>query len=410
MKILLSAFACDPNSGSEPYVGWNWLKLLSARHSKLTVLTRRVHQEVLQQTIEKNQMRNVEFIFFDLPVIGGMGHRDRGIKAYYIAWQVLAYFRVLAYCLTNRVKVIHHCTYNVVDFPGFLWAIPGSRFVWGPVGGGQCPPEWASRIYGSGWNRERLRRFIKATIRYNPLVLLGIWRASVVLVANDETLARIPERFRGKCQKMLETAINVPPGRAARSADGASGQAVRLLWVGQIERRKAVGILLDAISALSLRRGGTDGITVDVIGEGPDMQREIQRAEKLGIRSAVNFLGAQPFHKMSDFYARADMFVFTSVQDTSGNVVLEALSHGLPVVAINHQGAKEILRDGGGLLVEPEDYGTVVEGFSQYIEAALDGKLDLHGLSEAGLKNISLNHSWGRKGEDIRVIYDEIFS
>jgi hypothetical protein len=66
----------------------------------------------------------------------------------------MAFHKILLYHLAGigRVKVIslqarhsseliHHVTYNNIDVPGFLWLVPRTRFVWGPVGGGQVAPD-----------------------------------------------------------------------------------------------------------------------------------------------------------------------------------------------------------------------------------------------------------------------------
>ena len=64
-----------------------------------------------------------------------------------------------------------------------------------------------------------------------------------------------------------------------------------------------------------------------------------------------------------------------SVQDTSGNVVIEALGNGVPVVALNHQGSQVMLKHGGGILIDITSYDQVVSSFRDAI-VGLDANRD----------------------------------
>lgn len=68
---------------------------------------------------------------------------------------------------------------------------------------------------------------------------------------------------------------------------------------------------------------------------------------------------ALSYDEVNSLYDNADVFVFTSLRDTSGNVVLEAMSHGLPVIAINHHGVGEIVTDETGIRIDPVSYDSV---------------------------------------------------
>ena len=66
---------------------------------------------------------------------------------------------------------------------------------------------------------------------------------------------------------------------------------------------------------------------------------------------------------MSNLFFESDVFVFTSLRDTTGSVVLEALAAGVPVVAPDHQGVGDVVNDDCGVLVPVTDYGSMVDGY-----------------------------------------------
>ena len=123
---------------------------------------------------------------------------------------------------------------------------------------------------------------------------------------------------------------------------GAQGKVI--LYVGRISKEKE----LDFFSQVVRRMGSESGTTFAFVGEGPFLP-ELRKKLPQGI-----FTGALQGEDLSRAYASADLFVFPSTTDTYGNVVIEALASGMPVLVSDKGGPKELLRD-------PED-GQVVTG------------------------------------------------
>lgn len=408
-NVLISGFACDPSMGSEPYVGWNWLRqILNVSTGQVVLLTRKMHERPVREALEPAFSARLEIVAFDLPGCAEMEHRHSLMKLYYIFWQFAALFVVLGYQLRHRsLAVIHQCTYNVIDMPGFLWAIPSTRFIWGPVGGGQIPPAWSKPLYGRSWIKQRWRALMKRSLRFNPYICLASYFSSSILVANEDTMGMLPRFARGRCIKCLETAVNGVRFVSPRPHE--PKDSFTLLWVGQLEPRKGLTLLLDVISMIknshprAYRR-----LKVKVLGTGPEEQKATREVAMLGLVGKVELLGALPFAEVQPLYEAADLFVFTSVQDTSGNVLLESLASGLPAVALNHQGAREILQAGGGRLIDADTYLEAVTEFVRAIVELMDAPQTLSAYSQAGLDNIQDHFLWEQKGRLFRKLLDEL--
>lgn len=406
-KALISAFACDPNMGSEPYVGWNWLlQTLRATEQNVVLLTRHMHEAPILRNLPPEFHARLEILSFDIWGARSLDHRHRRMKAYYVLWQIAAFFLVMARQLTKYdISIIHQCTYNVADMPGFLWAVPGAHFIWGPIGGGQVPPSWAEHIYGKHWPRELRRARMKRLIRWNPLVIMASIKADKILVANEDTLNALPNLSRKKAIKSLETAISAP----VLNGEKVHNSQWNILWVGQLESRKALQILIDAIALMKQKDPELYSMTtVTVIGTGPNEEELKNLCQNLEVEEKLKFTGPIPYTAVQQAYKSADLFAFTSVQDTSGNVLLEAMANGVPCIAFNHQGAREILSQGGGILINANCYKDAVHGFYGAISSTLKDTGRMQEMSSQAITSIEKNFLWNHKTPLLAEIYNEI--
>ena len=147
------------------------------------------------------------------------------------------------------------------------------------------------------------------------------------------------------------------PDRAGRDrvrrALGFGPDDVVIGHVSRLAAEKNVGYLARALKAVG---EGRPNVRFLFVGDGParpDLEREMG--------PNARFVGYQGGEDLADHYAAADLFAFASLTETFGNVVLEALASGLPVVAIRAGGVGEIVRPGEtGILVEPGDAPSVM--------------------------------------------------
>jgi glycosyltransferase involved in cell wall biosynthesis len=157
-----------------------------------------------------------------------------------------------------------------------------------------------------------------------------------------------------------ERATVVPNALPTVSASASSGQlrdrldlnGTTLAFVGRLGPQKALDVAVEAVSA-------ADGVTLLVVGEGPDRARLEGSA---GDR--VRFLGALPRQEVLDVLAASDALLLSSSWENLPHTVMEALGVGTPVIATSVGGVPELVTDGvNGLLVEPGD----VEGLTAAI-------------------------------------------
>ncbi len=151
---------------------------------------------------------------------------------------------------------------------------------------------------------------------------------------------------------------DVVPDAIANSGDGPV-----LLSVGRLGKEKNLDLLLDAFAKLGDR---WPHARLLIVGDGPHRAELEQRAGTLGIGDRVAFLGALEQRELGPYYRNADLFVFTSVTETQGLVIVEALAHGLPVVAVDCPVSREIIVGDAGLLTQA-DAGAFAAALAEFL-------------------------------------------
>lgn len=172
----------------------------------------------------------------------------------------------------------------------------------------------------------------------------------------------------------------------------------RLLWVSRLDPQKGFAILVQAF-ALLLREH--PDLSLVVVGDGHD--RHAIGALSEAERARVEMLGAIPHEDLpSWFYGAADVFVAPATgQESFGYILVEAMAAGLPVVASDIAGYREVVRGGiEGLLVPPGDPPRLAEAVARVVsDPALAAR-----LSEAGRAR-AVEFGWDRIVPRIEAVY-----
>jgi O-antigen/teichoic acid export membrane protein len=334
-RIVAFAYACEPERGSEPGAGWMWARLL-AELGDVWILTRTRHrlgiEAGLAQAPERERMH---FLYVDLPLEARLSKRRKrtpraAIWSYfhYFAWQVVASRRARKLRPRIQFDLAWHLTFASA-WMGSLAPMAAKTFVYGPVGGGVGVPWRLLPSTGFAGTVFELRRQIARSLgRYlNPLARLAWNRASLILVQNPETRAWLPRRHRGKALVFPNIVLDELPTLTDKSSTGPPVA----LYAGRLIPWKGVSLALEAIAR-------TEDWTLLICGDGPDERRLRLMASRLRIAERVQFLGWQSRDTVFHLMESADAFLFASLHDDGGWVVVEAMGCGLPVVCLDRGG------------------------------------------------------------------------
>ncbi|MEE8533635.1 MAG: glycosyltransferase, partial [Alphaproteobacteria bacterium] len=280
MKVLLSAYACEPGKGSEPGVGWMWARGLARLGHEVWVLTRANNRSPIEAAAPP-QADRLHFLYYDLPAWARWWKRGgRGVRLYYLLWQWGAYRYAREIHARERFDRVHHVTFVSVRQPSFMGRL-GAPFVFGPVAGGEHAP-WRLRL-GCGWRGlalDALRDVANALVRFDPLMATTFRAAERIYVTSEQTLALIPRRYRHKADVELAIGWDGEPGAASAERGGDAGAALRVLCVGRLVYWKGLHLGLAAFRRLL---DAEPDARLVVVGDGTDETRLKGLAEALGI-------------------------------------------------------------------------------------------------------------------------------
>ncbi|MFT4833245.1 MAG: glycosyltransferase involved in cell wall biosynthesis [Psychroserpens sp.] len=150
-------------------------------------------------------------------------------------------------------------------------------------------------------------------------------------------------------------------------------EKIKILFVSRLFHYKETDMLIRLSHILP------QNVLLIITGEGP----EREKMEKESNKKNTLFTGKLVGHELSEVYASADIFVFPSLTDTFGNVVLEAMASGLPVIAANAGGPKNIVKHGEtGYLIEPKNE----QAFNDHIRKLSEDKALFNNMKSKALQ------------------------
>ncbi len=331
MRVLLSAYACEPDKGSEPEIGFRALLAAASRH-EVWVLLNDVGVPPLERYLHRSGLRERVHLH---PIPLGVVPQTVGHVRYhwhYDRWQRRA--AAVAAQLDRRVgfDLTHHVTLAT------HWTRPGvamvaKPFVWGPVGGGVEPPLSLLSELGVVGSGVHLTRFLgRVTMGAFPPVRAAGRQALVVFAQNPATARRMRTRVPVEVLSNA-TAVELDgwPPSGPRTAD--------VLVVGRLLSWKAVPLAVRAWKYVSHPRA-----TLRVYGEGPDRPRIDRAIRRWGLEDRVRVEGWVSRREVLRQIATAGAVLHPSLHDEAGMAIAEALSLGTPVVCLDHGGPGEIIR------------------------------------------------------------------
>lgn len=415
MKVLLLAYECSPSRGSEWAVGWGRL-LQAARAAEVHVITAEANLPGLRRAEADGLLPANATVH--TPAIGDrlrtrLQHRGTSDYNYGAlrAWHKCALSLARQLHAEHGFDVVHQSTVCTFREPGEGWRL-GIPFVWGPFGGTQNFPVRMLPLLPPGDALYEAARSVanRLVLRFHPRVRSAARRAATILGANSTNAADTARAFGRPVELLLETALDevgVPcrkrfAARLAAQEQGRPMPPLRLLWSGQLRPRKALPVLLRALALLQ-----DVPFTLDVLGDGSEQARWQHMTQALGLQAHVHFRGRLPLQQAVAAVAQADLFCFTSLRDTSGNVVLEALAAGVPVLAFHHQGAADMVSPRCGICIPVTTPQIAIAAWADALRALATDPARLLQLSE-GATAQARQFLWSGNGDRINAVYRQV--
>lgn len=402
LTVLINAYACSPNMGSEPGMGWNWCVNL-AKYCELYIITEgefKGNIETALQTLP--QAENMHFYYNSVPdkvreMCWNQG--DWRFYKHYKKWQYKTYEIALDIIVHNKIDIVHQL--NMIGFrePGYLWKIKDIPFVWGPIGGLK---QFPILYLNDGGIKMLLFNLIKNGInklqlKYSRRVHKAINHASVLISSIPDSYIAIKKSFG------LETYIITETGCfdvEVKQMHNFNSKTLKLLWVGKFDYRKRLDLALRIISSLDI------DVQLIICGTGDEKQitKYKQLCESLKITRKVVWKGFLPNKDVHELMSLADLLLFTSVSEDTSTVVLEAITYQLPVLCFNACGFGYVINDKVGRKVPLTNPIQSIDDFASIIKHLYDNRDEIKEMSDNCIKRAN-ELSWENKAKQVFDMY-----
>ena len=400
-RILQIAYVCDPDISMESRIGW-YRAIHAAQSANVTVLYGDgPDAEKLQE--RANELGLAGALRF-VPIQRGPVGRllNQTATTYYLGFRL---WHRNAYKMARRLHeeqpfdLAHQTTYCGYREPGLGWKL-GIPFVWGPVGGTQSfPLAYLGELNLQGAWIEVCRNIINGwQLRFSRRVRQAVRNTTVLVAATQRAKQDLHSALGVSPRVQLETAIDSPIGAARPRRE--ANEPLNILWSGRLRDWKALPLLLKALPEL----GQSVDYRVRILGVGPLQSAWQRKAERLGVADRIEWLGWPEYREALHHYEWAHAFVFTSLRDTSGTGLIEALAAGTPLVGVDHQGAADIMDESCALAVPVRRPAETVRGFADALKRLADNVDLWHRLSD-GARERARNFTWDSQVEILNDWY-----
>ena len=410
LSLLVSAYACNPLATEESYpgeavLGWNLIKQLNRFHD-VSVLTRTYNRRGIEEAIDKEKIGDVRFHYLTLPKFLSVLKRNfLGFSLYYLIWQVKAFFLARRLYKKNHYDFFHHITFNNDWMPSFIGAFLPLPFIWGPMGGGQkVPRSFKKTIHWKNRINQNLRLAGQWFWRNTWFRRRCVKKALAILVCNTDT----EDKIKTNEKKLFFYPVNGISSKELISPPDTlveKSSVFKIIYAGRLDAIKGINLGIEAFHVFSRKFPKS---SFKIVGVGPERDRLASLVESLNIQDKVEFIPWVEREELLEQLRLSDVLLFPSFRDGGGQVVIEAMGCGKPVIGLNVGGPGFHIQKEWGLKIEPKNPGYTIQEMAKALEILyLDGDLRKN-MGAAGRRRTEEFYLWERLGDQLQRIYQEV--
>lgn len=408
MKILFDCFSCSPYYGSDEGIGWLWPYHMRKYH-EVWALVRKDRREDIEKYCTENNISDIHFIYCDIP--DWMNFYYKNLKKgkngvldfllYQFLWQFPALKAAKKIDKKFKFDIIHHVSTNDFRLIGRLYKL-NKPYIIGPIGGAQETPVALREYVQQNKKSELLRSFLNKIMTGTPGYKRALNKASKIYFSNTETFDYLKKKINdtNKCEYMTEIGCSA----LEMYKEKALSKKRTFMWAGRMEYRKGLEFLFDVIEKLPKNNSWR----LILCGDGTQKEYYQSLCSEKCLEDYVTFTGKLSYDDVIKEYKNADVFVFPSLRETTGTVIVEAMAHSVPVITLRQGGAAFIVTEECGYPISGKSKEEYIANFAETMENCI---LNPNSVREKGTKayeKINQEYMWEEKVKNILSVYDEV--
>lgn len=412
LNVLLIAEAANPEWTSVPLLGWSHCYALSTLCN--TMLFTQVRN---REAIERfGWVEGKEFTAIDSEKLAKPLNRlsnflrGSGNAAWTISTAteslVYPYFEYRCWkaaekdLKAGKYDVVHRITPVSPTAPSYLakkLKRIGVPFVVGPLNGGV---PWPKEFLDLQHKEKEWLTYIRDAYKLMPGYRSLRKDSACIVAASQATKAQLPRDIQDKVLFLPENAIDTE--RFSLSNDADYSLPIRASFVGRLVPYKGADMAIEAMEPL-LKAGK---MRFDIYGNGPEETHLQALITSKDLDDSVTLHGFVPNHALQQKLVNSDIFVFPSVREFGGGVVLEAMALGIVPIIADYAGPAELVTETTGYKVPIGNREQLIQGFRQQLSTICESPEQLVKKRQAGIARIQKYYTWQRKAEQSKRIYE----
>lgn len=405
LKIFISAYACEPNLGSEIGVGWHWALEMS-KYFDLWVLTRKSNQKTIETWLLENPcFQNINFIYYDLPYYLRFWKKGlRGVHIYYYIWQRLTNNIVKQTMKKNDIKIYHLLTYGNAIWPVSKYG-QKKFFIWGPISvGDTIPKEYSNHYNFKSKFIEELRRLSVKLLSYNKGYKKRCSDANLILCKTENTYQFIPDYCKPKSKIFTDVAVDILNTSDFKSIRKDDNSTVRYLAVGRLDAWRGFDLIIEAfVKAYELNAK----IRLEILGEGNDYSRLKELIVKNKMEHVISLSGQVSIHEYYQKMADCDVVVNPCLKEGAVTTAFDSMSFGKPLICIKTGGYTRYFNDDYAVLVSMTNRLNTISKLTEGVLLLTNKKERIKKGNKA--KKMCVDFVWQKKGKQIQEVITKAY-
>ncbi len=400
MNILYIAYSCSPYHGSEDQIGWS-IPVISANKNHVFVITKQEHKQEIEQYLKMHKIDNISFYYVDIPLIYKKVFKGFLYSGRLNVWHHNALPLAEELCKKEDIKIIHQITPVEFRSVGDYGSISNTRFVCGPLGGGEAVPKGLRAFAIKYAHVEFLRLCMNFCARTLTRITGKMERCSYILFANNET-----QKYFGKYIDLHRQEVVTEIGINARELQlvpKKQNESCIFLVMGRLIYRKGHSFLLDALAEIPKNME----YQCRIVGSGSEMERLKKKCEEFSLNQHVLFVGNIPFEDVQKEYESADVLIMPSIRETTGVVLLEGMANGLPVVTMNRFGGAILLDQSSGWLFDGSTKKEYIYNLKEALISCIQERDEVKRRGQNAFRK-SQGFTWEEKMNYYQTIYERV--
>lgn len=396
-RLLISVHNADRGDVGESWSNYKWVEGLSHSCDVTLVSLAYPRTTPLAEQLPGVTVHEVP----RLPVVSRFGRFDSMAQPSFVRLRSRARRIARQMSRQGELDLCHSLGPMAVRSPSPFTGL-GLPFVHGPIGGSvTAPAAMGLGAFPEKWY-VRLRSLDRVRFRFDPALRRTVREASRVLAVGAYVGAYFREWDEARAVYMSETGVESVAERIERPVRAVP----RVLFVGRMVPSKGVHLLLEALALVA----ACTPFDATLVGEGFLRPRLEERTRELGLTDRVRFTGRLPRERVMSLYEESDVFAFPSLEEASGNVVFEAMSRGLPTVAVDAGGPAAVIDATRGALVPALERDAFVRDYAAALARFLGDPALRERCGAAARAEVERRHVWPRKIEALRAVYDDVLA